>query len=512
MLFSSLKGLKILLGTILVGLLGGAVPVAAQDDTQPGLTIYNAEDGWEPLYNYTYWGQKLAGENVSSSFFEGNCGLNCGNFYGGSDIIGFDQGLIISTGKVKDIAGPNDQTGKSTDFWKGSTSIDPFLAKISGPGVRHTDVEWLEFNFVPKYNTVSLDYVFASEAYNELVNQPNNDVFGIFINGEPASLVPGTNVPVGINTVNGGNPIGTNASHPEWFINNEQGENGANLNTQMDGLTRVMTLTAFVNAGENNKIRIAIADVGDGMLDSSVFIKFGSLRSFPSVQPGPGKISFARVGTPFEIDEKDGVVQDIIVKRLGGGQGTVSVDVYASGTAILDKDFRLEPQTLTFTEGETEKIVKIIVINDTEDEREELFTLKLVNPTGGAVIEGQSEILFKLIDEPEDHRYRIGLMSAAYTVKESDKVVRLPVWGDYPSNVWYCTCNETAVAGQDYVAKSGRLFFSEDSVDPTIEIPIIDDDVPEGTETFKVKLYNPSTRAALVAPYEAIVTIIDDDE
>ena len=47
----------------------------------------------------------------------------------------------------------------------------------------------------------------------------------------------------------------------------------------MDGLTTVFTATANVNPGQTNTMKMAIADTGDSVLDSNVFIKGSSLVS-----------------------------------------------------------------------------------------------------------------------------------------------------------------------------------------------------------------------------------------
>jgi len=48
--------------------------------------------------------------------------------------------------------------------------------------------------------------------------------------------------------------------------------------------------------------------------------------------------------------------------------------------------------------------------------------------------------------------------------------------------VRYETVNGSAKAGRDYTARSGRISFSKGSRTRTIEIPILGDDIEEGTE------------------------------
>ncbi len=47
-------------------------------------------------------------------------------------------------------------------------------------------------------------YVFASEEYPEYVGSSFNDVMAVFVDGQNCALVPGSQTPVSINTVNPG--------------------------------------------------------------------------------------------------------------------------------------------------------------------------------------------------------------------------------------------------------------------------------------------------------------------
>ncbi len=51
------------------------------------------------------------------------------------------------------------------------------------------------------------------------------------------------------------------------------------IDSQMDGLTVVLTCTATVNAGQTNHMKLSIADANDDALDSAVFLQAGSLTS-----------------------------------------------------------------------------------------------------------------------------------------------------------------------------------------------------------------------------------------
>lgn len=199
-----------------------------------------------------------------------------GLFCAGGDIVGFENGILLTSGDAANVKGPNDASGKGTDNeLDGDADLDALI-----PGFRTFDASILSFDFVAQTNQVRFNYVFSSEEYNEFVDSPFNDVFGFFINGVNFARIPGTEVSVAINNLNNGFSTGTSTGpcmNCQFYIDNT----GASppRNTQMDGLTVVLTMTAPVVAGQTNSMKIAIADAGDHILDSAVFIEAGSFRA-----------------------------------------------------------------------------------------------------------------------------------------------------------------------------------------------------------------------------------------
>ena len=73
----------------------------------------------------------------------------------------------------------------------------------------------------------------------------------------------------------------------------------------------------------------------------------------------------------------------------------------------------------------------------------------------------------------------------------------------------YATSNGTATADEDYTETSGTLTFAADDLSKTIAVPILDDALNEGNETFTLTLSNAS--GARVADGEATGTIENSD-
>ena len=73
----------------------------------------------------------------------------------------------------------------------------------------------------------------------------------------------------------------------------------------------------------------------------------------------------------------------------------------------------------------------------------------------------------------------------------------------------YATADGTARAGQDYTATSGTLTFAPGTVEQSVSVPVLDDAVDEGEETFSLTLSNAS--GALLGDGEAAGTITNSD-
>ncbi len=84
--------------------------------------------------------------------------------------------------------------------------------------------------------------------------------------------------------------------------------------------------------------------------------------------------------------------------------------------------------------------------------------------------------------------------------------------GVVAATVDYATSDGSATSGADYTATTGTLSFAAGVTTQTITIPVVNDTIQEGDETFTVTLTNPTgTAVSLGAPAVATVTIADND-
>jgi len=76
----------------------------------------------------------------------------------------------------------------------------------------------------------------------------------------------------------------------------------------------------------------------------------------------------------------------------------------------------------------------------------------------------------------------------------------------------YATSNGTATAGSDYTSTSGTLTFNGGVTSQTFTVPILQDSLVEGNETFNVALSSATGGGTLGSPSSAVVTIVDDEQ
>ena len=224
--------------------------------------------------------------------------LQMGAFENNNGNLTISSGIVLSSGAIEELTGPNDEAG-ATGFVTGQGGYADLetLANINT-----NDAAILKFDFVATGDSLTFNYSFGSEEYNEFVCSAYNDVFGLFLSGPGISgpfadgginlaTVPDTDdIPVSIHTINNGT-VGASAGSsancdaldPNWqdnaiyFVDNPTG--GDPNATQMDGFTVTLTAGAVLQCGETYTLRFAIADGSDGSFDSVVLLEAGSFSA-----------------------------------------------------------------------------------------------------------------------------------------------------------------------------------------------------------------------------------------
>lgn len=260
--------------------------------------------------------------------------------------LGILSGVYLSTGNSLTSSadgpqGPNSAWSTSTAYY---TPGDPLLDIASGNPT--FDAAILEFDFIPMGDSVKFRYCFGSEEYPEFVNGGVNDVFGFFLSGpNPAggnysnhniALLPGTTIPVSIDNVN-------------QFVNTSYYRDNSTtnpINVEFDGLTTVLYALEKVVCGQTYHIKIAIADGGDQVYDSGVFLEGGS---FSSAAP----ISVSSSNANLNLTDSLVLVENcnsncVYFIRQGNVAQADSFALQIGGNAILGIDY-INQSNATFT-------------------------------------------------------------------------------------------------------------------------------------------------------------------
>lgn len=263
------------------------------------------------------------------------------------------SGIIMSNG----LAGDADTTNKCNTAQNASTNMDDGIDGDPDINALCNDDSYdgciIEFEFKPTSDTVSFNYVFASEEYHDYVNAGVNDAFGFFLSGAGISgnylddainiaLIPNTSIPVSINTVNFGAGGQTCTGKPsgcancEYFKDNSQQTDPAFNKFVYDGLTTALTAKSETQQCEWYKIKLKIGDGGDGIYDSGVLLEGGSFD--------PGNIVES---TTFTHPTVDSVLYEscnnhdaILYFEIGSPRSDpFKVEYTVEGTATRDIDY-----------------------------------------------------------------------------------------------------------------------------------------------------------------------------
>ena len=354
-----------------------------------------------------------------------------GTFVNNNGNLPIGEGIILSTGDIALVVGPNNSGSAGLDTGGGGY---PDLNTLSGVTTFNAAV--LEFDFIATGDSLSFNYSFGSEEYNEYVGGGVNDTFGLFLDGPGISgpfenesinlaIVPGSGgTPVSINTVN-------LDSFEEFYTDNES--NADPNASQMDGLTVILEAGSVLQCGETYHIRLCIADGGDGVFDSVVMLEAGSF-SAGSVDLNADAVPLAAdglqnivpydeaVGLPdvftyengesfpytawsddntilVEVDGENVQVDAVVIEGCNDAQFTVvrpeiEIDLLDTlylgleGSALLGLDYNESFNEVIMYPGQTESDITLGVKDDGFEEGVETveITFEYVNGCGETVI------------------------------------------------------------------------------------------------------------------------------
>ena len=248
----------------------------------------------------------------NSSIILNSSGLGAVNIYDGSlSPLGIGQGLLLTSGTTPGLSNTvgwfgqdnsyDPLTGTYANFNNGDPLIDAVVNSVFQ--TQSYDATTLKFNFTatdPTATSVSFDLVFGSEEYPEWVDQ-FVDCAIVVVNGvNYAYFNHDSKSPLSV--------IGSNLANG-YFQDNA----GGILPIEYDGVSKVLKIIAPINSGINS-IEIGIADTGDHIYDSGLFISNLSAGT----TPGSGIVSDPSTPCDDTANIVVGSIQDELINLLGG--------------------------------------------------------------------------------------------------------------------------------------------------------------------------------------------------
>ena len=298
----------------------------------------------------------------------------------------FENGLIMTSGDVANAPGP--ESGVLLDgtyAWPGDGDLEAFIPGLNAGDTNNASI--IEFEFVPVSNSMSFDFIFAAEEYGTF-QCTFTDAFAFLLtdsagNTTNLAIVPGTDDPISVLTVRDDQYNGACESvNEEWFAN-YYGPGGLpplTSPTNFIGHTEVMTASATVIPNEVYTIKLVVADDGDTIYDSAVFIDGGS---FDIGQLDLGEDILVSSGNALCEGQE-------IVLDAGALPNNSTIEWFMDGTLM-------EGETgVTLTVTETAFYSAIITVDNTDcsygdDILVEFFQSPVISPVEDAIIKCANE-------------------------------------------------------------------------------------------------------------------------
>ena len=227
-----------------------------------------------------------------------------GYFRRGSSSFPFENGIILSTGFAINAEGPNIDYLDNSDFgnnWNGDIDMELILNNLNGDNEPTENATFFQFKFTPEISSLSFDFIFASEEYEDqfecapdvrdgfafLIKGPGiPNTSGTAFGGSNIALVPGlSNIPVSTGTIRSndisiydaceGQVDGVDFRSDLYISNFDLNNTGV---FAFDGYTDILTASINVIPGEEYSMKLVVTDRGDDGFDSAVFLRGSSFN------------------------------------------------------------------------------------------------------------------------------------------------------------------------------------------------------------------------------------------
>ena len=318
-------------------------------------------------------------------------------------VVGLDRGVFLTTGGTPGTENTSSSFSESLgDFDDGDPLLDATAQDAFSGAGETQDAALISFTFdaadVSGQPSISFDLIFGSEEFPEFVNSSFVDIAAVYVNGVNYGLFNNdATQPLSI--------VGSSINAPDNFFTNGDQENSDGTtrpatgiyDTEYDGFSVLLNVFAPIQPG-TNEVTIGIADTGDSIYDSGLFVgnvqgsNFTTSGSFVPVNGTAGDDTFQAneapqifdlgggldsvIGTPEQLngDFINGFTDNDALTFVGTTFGPEDVTIIL-GSAILDID----------TDGDGNADTKVTLQGDFSNS-----TFSYENLNGNTTVTGQN--------------------------------------------------------------------------------------------------------------------------
>jgi Cadherin-like domain/Domain of unknown function (DUF4114)/Calx-beta domain len=282
-------------------------------------------------------------------------------------------GVVLSTGKVSDLVGANttDANNISTDF-NGAGTVT---------GGRDAVTLDITFDVDNVDRILYFLYAFGSEVFLDGIGGSSKDTFTLELNGQNLAFLTDGITNVSIDTLAPPAALIDSSLFSSDYINNLSDTDPGFSSTTLDGYTTPLRFKGNLNPGSQNRLKITIQDIGNGTIDSALFLKAETLGvnylfTTVSLSVSPDRVN------------EDGVDYLVYTFTRNHSNGSLQINYLVDGTADPANDYTLDDGTIIdlaatqnarFESGSTTTTVKIALKPDSSIEGDETISLKLIS-------------------------------------------------------------------------------------------------------------------------------------
>ncbi|XP_075693474.1 adhesion G-protein coupled receptor V1 [Rhinoderma darwinii] len=229
-------------------------------------------------------------------------------------------------------------------------------------------------------------------------------------------------------------------------------------------------------------------------------------------------------GHHVEVQEQPHTMVQLVIERREGSLGQVNVAwSIVGGTASRNDDFLADGEVLIFAEGETSKVISVMILDDSDPEDNESIVVGLTHTEGGSRILPSSNTVTIVILANDNIAGKVGFHTASRSVigQEGEKLLfnvlrTAPGRGNVTVH-WKIVGHHIEL---NFENSTGFIFFPDGSLNTSFTVHLLDDQIPEEREEYQIVLHSVTTEgvsgpgAAIIDEqgYEAVLTVEASDE